>query len=108
MKNIKVQYKLIICFFLFLNISSTILAKNSNEFSDSRDVSNYFSGIVSIKDNQYKKSYIYLKSLKNLEDSHYNYAKYYLFSLVALNKFKDAADYSKRLEKKILIVLKVI
>ncbi len=100
MKNIKVQYKLIICFFLFLNISSTILAKNSNEFSDSKDVSNYFSGIVSIKDNQYKKSYIYLKSLKNLEDSHYNYAQYYQFSLVALNKFKDAAAYSKKLEKK--------
>ena len=100
MKNLKAQYKLIICFFLFLNASSVILAKNLDQFSDSEDVTNYFSGIVSIKDNQYEKSYKYLKSLRNLEDSHYNYAKYYLFSLVALNKFKDAADYSKRLEKK--------
>ena len=100
MKNLKAQYKLIICFFLFLNISNVILAKNSDNFSDSNDVSNYFSGIVSMKDNQYKKSYAYLKSLRNLEDSHYNYAQYYQFSLVALNKFKDAANYSKTLEKK--------
>ena len=85
MKNLKAQYKLIICFFLFLNISNVILAKNSDNFSDSNDVSNYFSGIVSMKDNQYKKSHAYLKSLRNLEDSHYNYAQYYQFSLVALN-----------------------
>ena len=100
MNNLKTQFKLIVYLFLFLNISSTILAKNSDKFSDADDVSNYFSGILSVKDNQYKKSYFYLKSLNNLEDNHYNYSQYYQYSLIALGKFKDAANYAKKLEGK--------
>ena len=66
MKNLKAQFKLIICLFLFLSISNNILAKNLDKFSNSRDVKNYFSGVLSISDNQYEKSYYYLKSLNNL------------------------------------------
>ena len=100
MKNLKAQFKLIIYFFIFLSISNIILAKNSDKYSDAEDVSNYFSGVLSTNDNQYEKSYSYLKSLNNLEDSHYPYSKYYQYSLVALGKFKDAAKYSKKLEDK--------
>ena len=100
MKNLKAQFKLIICLFLFLSISNNILAKNLDKFSNSRDVKNYFSGVLSISDNQYEKSYYYLKSLNNLEDSHYAYSQYYQHSLVALSKFSDAVKYSKKLEKK--------
>ena len=100
MKNLKTQFKLIICFFLFLNTSNIVLAKSLDKFSNSKDVSNYFSGILAVNDNQYEKSYTHLRSLKNLEEGHYNYSKYYLYSLIALNKFKDAANYSKKLENK--------
>ena len=54
MKNLKAHFKLIIYFFLFLNISNIILAKNSDKFSNAEDVSNYFSAILSINDNEYK------------------------------------------------------
>jgi len=100
MKNLKAQFKLIIYLFLFLSTSSNILAKSLDKFSNSRDVKNYFSGVLSINDNQYEKSYTYLRSLNNLEDSHYAYSQYYQYSLVALSKFGDAVKYSKKLEKK--------
>jgi tetratricopeptide (TPR) repeat protein len=100
MKNLKVQFKLIIYLFLFLSIPNVILAKNLDKFSNAEDISSYFSGILSINDNQYQKSYSYLKSLNNLEDVHYTYSQYYLFSLVTLNKLKAAAKYSKKLEEK--------
>ena len=100
MKNLKVQFKLIIFIFILLNTSSIVLAKNLDKFSSSKNISNYFSGILSINDNQYSKSYTHLRTLNNLEDSHYNYAKYYQYSLIALNKFKNAANYSKKLEEK--------
>jgi tetratricopeptide (TPR) repeat protein len=100
MKNLKAQFKIIIYLFLFLNTSNVILAKNSDKFSKADDVSNYLSGVLSINDNQYTKSYDYLKSLNNLEDSHYIYAQYYQYSLITLGKFKEAAKYSKKLNDK--------
>ena len=100
MKNLKAQFKLIICFFIFLNMSSIILAKNLDKYSDAKDISNYFSGVLSTNDNQYEKSYSYLKSLNNLESSHYAYSKYYQYTLVALGKLKEAANYSEKLKDK--------
>ena len=101
MKNLKDQFKLIICVLLFFNTSNILIAKNIGESYNTKDVTNYFSGILAINDTQYQKSYNYLKSLNNLEDSHYVYSRYYHYSLVALKKFKDAANYSKKLEKKV-------
>jgi tetratricopeptide (TPR) repeat protein len=100
MKNLKPKFKLIIFFLIFSNIFNFLSAKNTDKFSNSKDLSNYFSGIVAINDNQYQASYNYLKSLNNLEESHYSYSQYYLHSLVTLKKFKDAANYSRGLERK--------
>ena len=100
MKNLKAQFKLIIYFFIFLTIFNVVQGKNTDKFSEANDMSNYFSGVLSINDNQYQKSYSYFKSLNNLEDSHYIYSQYYQYSLVALGKFKDAAKYSKKLKDK--------
>jgi tetratricopeptide (TPR) repeat protein len=100
MKNLKAQFKIIICVLLFLNSFNILRAKNIDKFYDAKDVTNYFSGILAVNDNQYQKSYNYLKFLNNLENSHYNYSRYYHYSLIALKKFKDAANYSTKLEKK--------
>jgi tetratricopeptide (TPR) repeat protein len=100
MKNLKVPFKLIIVILLFLNTFNILIAKNKDEFYDSKKVSSYFSGVLAISDNQYQKSYDYLRSLSDLEDSHYNYSQYYLYSIVALKKFKEAKNYSQKLEKK--------
>ena len=100
MKNLKAQFKIIICVLLFLNSFNILRAKNIDKFYDAKDVTNYFSGILAVNDNQYQKSYNYLKFLNNLENSHYNYSRYYHYSLIALKKFKDAANYSTKLVKK--------
>ena len=100
MKNLKSQFKLIICVLLFLNTFNILIAKDTEQSYEAKDITNYFSGLLAINDNQYQKSYNYLKSLNNLEDSHYVYTQYYQYSLVALKKFKDATNYSKKLEKK--------
>ena len=100
MKNLKAQFKLIICVLLFLNTCNILTAKSIDKFYDAKDVTNYFSGILAVNDNQFQKSYNYLKSLNNLEDSHYPYSQYFHYSLVALKKFKEATKYSKKLEEK--------
>jgi tetratricopeptide (TPR) repeat protein len=100
MKNLKTQSKLVIFFLIFLNIFSFLSAKNIDKFSNSKDLSNYFSGVTAINDNQYQTAYKYLKNLNNLEENHYSYSQYYLYSLVTLNKFKDADNYSRELERK--------
>ena len=100
MKNLKAQFKLIIFFLICLNVFNILSAKNIDKFSSSKDLSNYFSGVMAINDNQYQTSYNYFKLLDNLEESHYSYSQYYLYSLISLKKFKNAANYSKELEKK--------
>ena len=100
MKNYKVQFKLIIFVLLFLNTFNVLKAKNIDKFYEAKNITNYFSGILAVNDNQYQKSYNYLKSLNDLEDSHYAYSQYLQYSLVALKKFKDAKYYSKKLEEK--------
>jgi hypothetical protein len=92
MKNLKSQFKLIICVLLFLNTFNILIAKDTEQSYEAKDITNYFSGLLAINDNQYQKSYNYLKSLNNLEDSHYVYTQYYQYSLVALKKFKDATN----------------
>jgi len=100
MKNLKAQIKLIIFFLIFFNIFNFLSAKNIDKSPNSKDLSNYFSGIIAINDNQYQTSYNYFKSLNNLEESHYSYSQYFLYSQVVLKKIKEAAKYSRELERK--------
>ena len=80
MKNLKAQFKLIIFFLLFLNVFNVLLAKNIDKFSNSNDLTNYFSGIIAINDSKYQASFDYFKTLNDLEESHYTYSRYYLYS----------------------------
>ena len=93
MKNLKTKFKLIIFFLIFFNFFNFLLAKNTDKFSNSKDLSNYFSGIIAINDNQYQNSYKYFKLLNNLEESHYSYSQYFLYSQITLKKFKNAASF---------------
>ena len=86
---------------LFLYICllvSTALSLEKYYKGDS--VSNYFSGIISLQDNQYEDSYDFFKNLENLEDSHFKYSKSYIEILVNNSKINEAFKYSKKLRKK--------
>lgn len=99
MKNLKAQFKYLIYLLLLLNIVNFAHTKDIDKFLNENDITNYFSGIVAINENQYQDSFYYLKDLNNLEQSHYNYSQYFQYSLITLKKFREAVNYSKKLEE---------
>ena len=100
MNIFKLSIKLILQIFFVIIFFSTLSAKNLDKFNEGDYISDYFSGILLLNDNQYNKSYKFLKKLDGLEESHLNYSSKYLFSLVNLGKFKEAFGYSRKLEKR--------
>ena len=93
---LKIISKLVILFIFFTNLYSKPLHKYEN----AANISNYFSGILSISNNQYNSSYNFLKKLSGLEDYHQNFANVYISSLVKIGKFREAYRYAKNLELK--------
>ena len=85
---------LFVIIFLF-----TAEVKSLDKFDKADRVSNYFSGILLLNDNKYEDSLKYLKQLNGLETNHVNYSIRYLYSLINSGNFKEAFNYSKRLEK---------
>ncbi len=86
--------------FLFVIIFfSTSHVKSLDKFDKADQLSNYFSGILLLSQNEYKDSLRYLKKLNNLESNHKNFSIKYLYSLVNSGNFKQAFNYSKKLEK---------
>ena len=99
MSKLKFIFIAIVYTTLFTITPKVISAKSIQNLYDEDKVSNYFSGIVSLIDNQYLKSYKYLKQLDGLESSHLPFSQYYQHSLVNLEKFNEAFTFSKKLEK---------
>ena len=94
LNKIIVQILFVIIFF------STSQAKPLDKFNKTYSVSDYFSGILSFNENQYEKSFNFLKKLNGLETSHSNYSVKYLYSTINSGDFKEAFKYAKKLEKK--------
>ncbi len=63
-------------------------------------VSNYFSGVVALADNDYEESYNFLKSIENLETTHLQYSRSYVETLVNNFKINEGFRYSINLKKK--------
>ena len=78
---------------------STSTAKSLDKFNNADQVSNYFSGILLLNNSEYENSQRYLKKLNGLETSHLNYSAKYLYSLINSGNYKEAFNYSKKLEK---------
>ena len=101
MKTFDYKYKIIgqilfVTIFIFL---STSAAKTLDKFNKADYVSDYFSGILLLNNNQYEDSFKYLRKLDGLENSHVNYSVKYLYSLVNSGNLREAFNYSKKLEK---------
>ncbi len=96
----RIKIYLIIQIFFVTIFFSTIQAKILNKFNEANYIADYFSGTILLNNEQYDESYSFLKKLSGLEENHLNYSTKYLYSLVNLGKFKEAFNYSKKLEKK--------
>ncbi len=99
MKILNFIIKITVPAFFVIIILSTTSAKSLDKFNNADRVSDYFSGILLLNENQYEKSFNFLKKLSGLEISHINYSTKYLYSLVNSGNLKRAFDYSKKLEK---------
>jgi len=99
MKIFNFNLKIIVQILFVIIFLSTSPAKSLDKFNKSGPVSDYFSGILLLNDNQYEKSFNFLKKLNGLETSHKNYSIKYLYSLVNSGNLKEAFNYSKKLEK---------
>jgi tetratricopeptide (TPR) repeat protein len=100
MNLFKFILKLTTQLFFVIIFLSTLQAKNPDKFNDGYNLSNYFSGILLLNEDQYSESYKFLKRLNGLEESHPMYSSRYLYSLVNSGKFNEAFNYSKKLEKR--------
>ena len=99
MNLFKLSFKIIGQVIFVIIFFSTLEAKSSNKFNNADRVSDYFSGILLLNDNQYADSFRFLKKLNGLEESHTNYSIKYLYTLVNSGNFNEAFNYSKKLEK---------
>ena len=77
-------------FFFVIIFLFTSQANSLDKFNKADSVSDYFSGILSLNDNEYNKSFKFLKKLNGLETSHPNYSEKYLYSLVNSGNLREA------------------
>jgi tetratricopeptide (TPR) repeat protein len=99
MNLFKFSLKLTLQILFVIIFFSSLQAKNLDKFNTGDNISDYFSAILLLNDNQYDESYKFLKKLSGLEKSHANYSSRYLYSLVNLGKISEAFYYAKKLEK---------
>ena len=81
--------------FFVIIFLSTYPAKSLDKFDRADYISNYFSGILLLNDNQYEDSLRYFKKINGLEKQHINYSIKYLYSLVNSGNLKEAFNYAK-------------
>ena len=92
--------KIYIIFFLLtvLFIESEVFAKESNIQYKKKDISNYFSGIISInQDHNNNKALKYLDKVRSISNRHSQYNIEFIKTLILLGKFKQALSFSKNI-----------
>ncbi len=93
-------FKILLYTFIFLGIFNSSYGKILEFNQDAKNISNYFSGLISFNDSDYVVSEKFLRKLSNFEDGNKNYPRKYIQSLINLQKFNEVEKYSKKLEKK--------
>ena len=96
MKNLFKSIYLILII-ITISISNSVTFAKGTKFKYTKDnISNYFSGSVSLDKNYTNRSYKYLRKAQSLKERHDNYNVKFIFALVLLNKFDDAFSFSKK------------
>ena len=72
--KIKIYWAIFQLFFILIFFTN-LEAKNIGKFFGGNDYSNYFSGIISLNDEEYQSSYSFFKKLNGLEENHLIFAK---------------------------------
>ena len=102
--------KIYIILFLLsiLLIESKIFAKESEIKYTKENISNYFSGIISINQNYNNKALKHLKKVKSLQNKHSKFNIEFIRTLILLEKFEQAFVFSKKFGMMMNSFLKLI
>ena len=92
-------FKILLYTFIFLGIFNSSYGKILEFNQDAKNISNYFSGLISFNDSDYVVSEKFLRKLSNFEDGNKNYPRKYIQSLINLQKFNEVEKYSKKTRK---------
>ena len=95
-KFFRIVFICIIIFYHNILYSKNLDPKNFNE----KNVSNYFSALVSLSNNQNRDSLKFFNSSKFLKESHVLYLKKYLFSLILNGKISKDVKEIKTVQNK--------
>ena len=87
--------KIYIIIFLVFLVQPKILASSNKNFYTSENISNYFLGVISAKDDENTKAYKYLKRVQSLKNSHSKFNVEFVRNLVLVDKFDKAFSFSK-------------
>ena len=74
MKFFVSSIKIILYTIIFLGIFNSAYPKTANFNYDAKNISNYFSGLISFNDSDYKNSQKFFKKLDNFEDENLKYS----------------------------------
>ena len=86
--------------FIFLNIFNSAFSKTTEYNYNVKNISNYFSGLISFDRIDYKNSQKFFKKLDNFEEHSSNYSSKLLQSLVNTENYNEALQHSRKLDKK--------
>ena len=100
MKKFFFIFKTLLYTFIFLGIFNSSYSKVSEFNYNAKNISNYFSGLISFNHLDYKNSQKFFKKLNNFEDKSLKYSSKFIYSLINLGKYNEALQYSKKLENK--------
>jgi len=93
-------FRIILYTFIFIGIFNSSYSRVSEFNYDAKNISNYFSGLVSFSNLEYESSEKFLKKLNNFENQSENYSSKLLYSLINLEKYNEVYKYSNKLKKK--------
>lgn len=81
-------------------VFNSAYGKNVNFNYNANNLSNYFSALISFDDYDYLKSQEFFKKIKDNQKDHTSQSSKHIKSLISLNKYTEAEQYSRRLENK--------
>ena len=87
--------KIYIILFLLILVQPRVFAKDNKILYTSKNVSNYFLGIVSAQNDHNEKAYKYLNKVRSLNNSHSKFNIEFIRTLILLEKMDKAYTFSK-------------
>ena len=107
MKFLIKKIYIIFCLLVILTSITKVLAKDSKTRYTSENISNYFSGIISVNQDHSNKAYEHLKKVKTLKDQHSEFNMHFIRTLILLEKFDKAFAFSKTVWSKDELVFEI-